>query len=736
MYQIVMLDIVEFLEQTKLDSILLTSDTQEERYVELICLLFNEYVATNGHKYVGVDFDIPEFAKRPEFSVNIAFIKNARTKEILDNEYMRNLFKIMLSSFRKHRKNATDILTNTIIGTINDIVDNLESKVRDTSTSNNALDFETFMKSKKFQNEASMFEQEIFEGIIVNYKEYGNKKVNFVSGRYQPFTNGHIKVFEELYRKNKLPLVVGIVRGTKPNPEKNPISEDVQLRMFAALQKQYKFLESAIILGSAGIDKIFNGLRPAYEPVLWGTGTDRVKSYEYQVKVYKDDLNPLPEFKIEETKRTDKDISATKVREALAIEDKETFNKLTPKSIHKFFDELKDIITINKVVVEQVINELDCHEPSLTDEEMYSFFNEDLESFDPIWVTMNESIIATPTPRELSDILLTTRTFSDTVLQKIGVLLGIEQGADEELMTFLTNIQIPEKRAQEIVNTMLSFPNSSFLTKYIQNRTLDMSKMLDKKINLIELAGSVGLNKKMVQWLIEYRWPASPVIGPAEIALAILINGGKRPRGGQAGDLIVNDIPIEVKGTGGRLRGQHGYGNGRSFKVVVVDALQSLSTQYTEGSVTVPSDIGGKDDLFYNFTRGNWGVEKIGMELISKSKGKVTSKDIANVLALGLKALYLELDLKYTEKWLNKYINKDGSFNQTGMMDELFIVSFEYYASVEDFEYVMITDSRGNIVTIKNSDFRKNVGKTIKYGVPNFGERAGQQGMAFAISLK
>jgi citrate lyase synthetase len=50
-------------------------------------------------------------------------------------------------------------------------------------------------------------------------------------------------------------------------------------------------------------------------------------------------------LEIKEIKRTDEDISATKVREALINNDIEAFKKLTDKKMHKMFEELKAIIS-------------------------------------------------------------------------------------------------------------------------------------------------------------------------------------------------------------------------------------------------------------------------------------------------------------------------------------------------------------------------------------------------------
>lgn len=341
MYQIAMLDIVEFIEQVDLSKYMLTSDSQEDRYVELMSLIFNDYISTNGHKYVGINFETPEFATKPEFDVNLNYIKNARTKDILSNDHMRNLYKIFLSSFRKYRKHSTDILTDTVINSINSIIDNIQGKVREIAEENTALDFSSFIKTQKYQNEKSIFENEIFEGLTLDYTKPGNKKVNIIVGRFQPFTLGHVKVFEQIHKQNKYPVIVFLVRGAKPNPEKNPINVDLQMRMFASMQKQYRFLESIEVVNMAAIDKIFNQLRPAYEPVLWGAGTDRIKAYDNQIQRYKEELNSLPEFQMYEIKRGDEDISATKVRDAIKIDDFKTFSRMTPKSMHKFYEELK-----------------------------------------------------------------------------------------------------------------------------------------------------------------------------------------------------------------------------------------------------------------------------------------------------------------------------------------------------------------------------------------------------------
>jgi len=184
------------------------------------------------------------------------------------------------------------------------------------------------------------------EALNVPHKEKGKKPVNMFVGRFQPFTLGHVKVFEKMYKENGLPVVVYMVRGGKADPEKRPFDEDVQQAMFAKMKKQYPFLEASFVVPNGAIDTMFAAARPTYEPMMWGYGTDRKKAYGNMInkQSYRDDLGVDPSFKGFEIKRGDENISASKVRNALKIDDEKTFKKMTPKSIHGFYKPLQTIM--------------------------------------------------------------------------------------------------------------------------------------------------------------------------------------------------------------------------------------------------------------------------------------------------------------------------------------------------------------------------------------------------------
>jgi cytidyltransferase-like protein len=186
----------------------------------------------------------------------------------------------------------------------------------------------------------------INEALKVPHKEKGKKPVNMFVGRFQPFTLGHVKVFEKMYKENGLPVVVYMVRGSRPDPEKRPFDEDMQQAMFAKMKKQYPFLEASIVVPNGAIDTMFAAARPTYEPMMWGYGTDRKKDYGAMIdkQSYRDQLGVDPSFRGYEIPRTGENISASKVRNALKIDDENTFKKMTPKSIHSFYKPLQNIL--------------------------------------------------------------------------------------------------------------------------------------------------------------------------------------------------------------------------------------------------------------------------------------------------------------------------------------------------------------------------------------------------------
>jgi hypothetical protein len=141
--EILLLDILAFIEERGLRGGELLTATPQERYLELISNLFNDYVAKRGVDLQKLDIEKADFAKGPEFNLNLDLIKNNRTREILQkSESLQNLYKIILGSLRKKRNpnRVGAVMTASVIEDFNKLV----SKIGDTINKETDGKFKTF----------------------------------------------------------------------------------------------------------------------------------------------------------------------------------------------------------------------------------------------------------------------------------------------------------------------------------------------------------------------------------------------------------------------------------------------------------------------------------------------------------------------------------------------------------------------------------------------------------------
>jgi len=360
MYQISILDLVEYISQYDIPSIELKEDDTDIRYIELISILFNSYVEKHATKYIGASFDSADFAQGEEFALNTTFIKNEKTLSLVQKDVLAELYKIALGSFRKKRTKETEIINAALMEQINEIVAKIEALVMGETNEGDVMSFNTYLKTQNLQAQVSP----ITEALTVKYAEQGKKPVNMFVGRFQPFTLGHAKVIETISKQNGYPVVIFLIKSKTKKKEdafKRPYDEETQLEMLNNLKSKYP-IEKVYILDRAAIDYMFNAMRAdGYEPVLWGTGTDRLKTYSYQVDKpeYREDLGVRDDFGLFEIPRTGKNISATQVRNAMLDGDEKLFKKLTPKEIHSMYGELKDKLEASMATNESTIMTFD-----------------------------------------------------------------------------------------------------------------------------------------------------------------------------------------------------------------------------------------------------------------------------------------------------------------------------------------------------------------------------------------
>ena len=164
------------------------------------------------------------------------------------------------------------------------------------------------------------------------------EKINIVLGRFQPFTEGHLKCCEQVYKDTGVPSVLCVIDTVKTD-SKHPFLTKILWSSFKKLASSYKSIAGIVLVKSANIVDIKDKLEDkGYKAVSWSCGTDRYDAYSTMCSKY------APEIKVIEIKRDDKDISATAIRNALLKGDKGFYIDNMPSELAPMYDKLRDIM--------------------------------------------------------------------------------------------------------------------------------------------------------------------------------------------------------------------------------------------------------------------------------------------------------------------------------------------------------------------------------------------------------
>jgi hypothetical protein len=150
---IFILDLLQFIEEKGLDTWEITGLRSEEKYLNLICLIYNDYLKERSNSIEGMNFQTKDFGKSPEFQLNPSFIKNAEAlKNIEKNETNKKILQIMLGSLRKKRdpELPNDVLTPMVIRDFNEIVNKI--KVSTTNDGEGLLSFGEYLHQQMQNN--------------------------------------------------------------------------------------------------------------------------------------------------------------------------------------------------------------------------------------------------------------------------------------------------------------------------------------------------------------------------------------------------------------------------------------------------------------------------------------------------------------------------------------------------------------------------------------------------------
>lgn len=164
-------------------------------------------------------------------------------------------------------------------------------------------------------------------------------KINAAIGRMQPFTTGHLKLALNTYKQTGLKTVYFIIDTTKAD-ERHPFLTKMMWQSFKNIARHYDEIADFLLVKNADIMKMGEAAAAkGYTISTWSCGTDRYDAYKKMCAKY------APDVEVIEIHRTDSDVSATAVRDAIRKGDVKSFEEMTPSEEHKLFDKMKDALS-------------------------------------------------------------------------------------------------------------------------------------------------------------------------------------------------------------------------------------------------------------------------------------------------------------------------------------------------------------------------------------------------------
>ena len=131
-FSLVIMNFLEFLQLKDINHYTPKGLTKDEMYINLISVLFNDYLLNMKDDIAEWDIIIPEFIKDDKFKININLIRNKDTKELVKSSpKVEYVFKIILGTYNKKRKKPIGIMTEGSVDLFNKMVEKIDKHLEE-----------------------------------------------------------------------------------------------------------------------------------------------------------------------------------------------------------------------------------------------------------------------------------------------------------------------------------------------------------------------------------------------------------------------------------------------------------------------------------------------------------------------------------------------------------------------------------------------------------------------------
>lgn len=392
-YGITLLEVMNFILDKGIETFEISGDDPQDRYISFICSVFNSFVEDNGEKYLGLDFQEPEFLKQDGFQSNLDLINDDKTRELIEqDESYESLFKLILSAFRKIKKKSGGFFTPGVIEQFNLLVREISDYLNRNPAIAESLipTFDEFRKVKKsfvpdeeqeerdgeepddeenpepeiieepqpdpeeveadedtqeeteeievkeidpeiaFKMQAALGQTDPISDPAVNPDA---KDVNIIIGKFQPFNNGHLKMIKKANQVNGNPIALMVV-----NNSKSFINREIMDKMMKIISGEMSDLIHSVNyvpddLLSTSIEKIKDKCNPKSLTV----GSKKLDNYLIQSRTLKKRKKLPQDFQIQTSPEW---VISREVMKTLENKDYMQFKKHVPKSLSSLWEEL------------------------------------------------------------------------------------------------------------------------------------------------------------------------------------------------------------------------------------------------------------------------------------------------------------------------------------------------------------------------------------------------------------
>ena len=166
--EIILTNFIAFLQTIKLDEIKVEGNNDDERYLDLICKLFNLYIDKEKKLFSGIKTEKVD----ENYGVNFNNIKNEETKKLLkDNPNLVTTFQIIVGNFTEYKNpndvNPLSLLNTDLINMFNHEVDKIKEISKEKTTTKTFMDLMTKDDKKEETNK---------EDKVLSYTEFLKKE--------------------------------------------------------------------------------------------------------------------------------------------------------------------------------------------------------------------------------------------------------------------------------------------------------------------------------------------------------------------------------------------------------------------------------------------------------------------------------------------------------------------------------------------------------------------------------